>query len=100
MKLEEFILKYDSLEIKDMTSVFNKFEVKQRKQFLNTLSEQVKKDFISDIRRQAVKEFWFHEREMIIEGKSTRDWTPEQIEAILNISEKTGKCSINGRDFS
>ncbi len=48
------------------------------------------------LRNQAVADFWTHEQELIKNGQSTRNWTPEQIEDILHISEKTGKMSING----
>ena len=82
--------------MKQKTRHFNQLSIRDRKVFLKSLSENEKKDFISKIRTQAVKDFWTHEQALIKEGKCTRDWTPEQIEDILNISEKTGVMSING----
>lgn len=91
MTLEQFIEQYDELSKKEMTEYFNKFEVQDRKDFLEILSESERKKFIKDIRNQAVSDFWWHEREAILNGECTRDWTPEQIERIMNISETSGK---------
>ena len=79
-----------------MTMEFNRLSIEDRQDFIEMLSDDQRKKFISDIRTQAVKDFWTHEQALIKEGKCTRDWTPEQIEDILNISEKTGVMSING----
>ena len=81
---------------KEMTKAFNELSIDDRLDFFDDISKEEKTKFISDIRTQAVKDFWTHEQSLIKEGKCTRDWTPEQIEAILNISEKTGIMSING----
>ena len=96
MKLEEFLEKYESMSNKDKTKIYNEFEIQDRLDFLESLTEEDKKEFIDDIRKQAVADFWTHERELIEQGQSTRDWTPEQIEEIMKISEKTGKESVNG----
>ena len=99
MDLSTFERKYDDKEfksIKEMTKEFNSLSIDDRQDFLDELSKEEKTKFISDIRTQAVKDFWTHEQALIQEGKCTRDWTPEQIEAILNISEKTGIISSNG----
>lgn len=95
MTLEEYILSYDKLERKEMVKIFNEFSVKQRLEFLEVLSDTSKEKFIDSIRQQAVDNFWYHEREAILNGTSTRDWTPEQIESIMNISEKIGKMGAN-----
>ncbi len=95
MNLEEYILCYDKLGIKRMTKIFNEFSVDTRLEFLETLSDSSRKKFINNIRNQAVEDFWFHEREAIMNGECTRDWTPEQIEQIMNISEKSGAMSTN-----
>ena len=79
-----------------MTMEFNRLSIADRQDFIEMLSDDQRKKFISDIRTQAVKDFWTHEQALIKEGKCTRDWTPEQIEDILNISEKSGVMSING----
>lgn len=96
MQIEEFILSYNTMSRKEKTSIFNLFSVDDRKEILNLLPEDKKNKFIKDIRNQAVADFWTHEQELIKNGQSTRNWTPEQIEDILHISEKTGKMSING----
>ncbi len=78
-----------------MTAFFNELQVDERKVFLKYLDGTAYKDFIKKIRQQAVKDFWWHEREAILNGECTRDWTPEQIERIMNISETSGKMSTN-----
>ena len=95
MTLEEYIIKYDELSIKEMTKTYNEFSVTERLDFLDALSETNREKFIEDIREQAVDDFWVHERQAILEGKCTRDWTPEQIEKIMALSNKTGKMSTN-----
>ena len=81
---------------KDMTNAFNKLTINDRLKLLNSLESAEKEKFINNLRKQAVADFWTHEKELIKQGLCTRDWTPEQIEAIMNISEKTGVESING----
>ncbi|MCR5234803.1 MAG: hypothetical protein K6E53_13005, partial [Lachnospiraceae bacterium] len=60
------------------------------------MTKDESKMLISTIRKQAVQDFWTHEQELLKNGMSTRDWTPDQIESIMNISEKTGIASSNG----
>ena len=96
MTLEQYLDKYDELSRKNMTRYFNGLSLADRIKFLDSLDNDEQKKFIHDIRIQAVKDFWTHEQARIKEGKCTRNWTPEQIEDILNISEKTGVMSING----
>lgn len=95
MTWEEYVLQYDKISVKEMTQIFNELSVKERLDFLDVLPDSEKKKFIKDIRTQAVKDFWFHERQAIMNGECTRDWTPEQIEKIMNISEKSGAMSKN-----
>ena len=96
MKLEEFLEKYEGMSNKGKTKTYNEFEIQDRLDFLESLTEEDKNKFISDIRKQAVADFWTEERKAIENGTCTRDWTPEQIEEIMHISEKTGKESVNG----
>lgn len=84
------------MKVKEMTAAFNELEVEDRKKLLASLADDVRSEFIEKIRKQAVADFWTEERRLIKEGKCTRDWTPEQIEEIMHISEKTGKESVNG----
>ena len=97
MTLEQFAGKYQdkNTKIKELTKCFNELGIKQRKDFLNSLPEEARKKFIDKIRNQAVKDFWYHEREAIMNGECTRDWTPEQIEEIMKISDSTGSMSTN-----
>ena len=83
-------------QLKKMTAAFNSLEVEDRIRLLDSLAADVREEFVTKIRKQAVADFWTHERELIEQGQSTRDWTPEQIEEIMKISEKTGKESVNG----
>ena len=96
MTIEEYFQNYDKWSVKKQVELFNALDVKERKSFLALLSDGEYSTFIDRIRKQAVADFWTHEQELIKNGQSTRDWTPEQIEDILHISEKTGKMSING----
>ena len=99
MSLQNFLDSYDNNKfdsIKKMTEEFNKLEVDERKFFLGELDETKYKTFIANIRDQAVDDFWTEERELIKQGNCTRDWTPEQIEYIMNISTKSGNASVNG----
>ena len=96
VKIDDFLDEYKNLPQKDIVRQFNEFSIKNRKKILLNMDEEEQSKFISSIRKQAVKDFWTHEQALIKEGKCTRDWTPEQIEDILNISEKTGVMSING----
>lgn len=52
------------------------------------------------IRSQAIKDFWTNERKLIQNGQSTRAWTPEQIEKIMNINIEDGSINeYGGRAF-
>ena len=97
MTLLEFITKYEdkNTKVKELTASFNELDVDERKLFLERLEESKKEKFIKDIRKQAVNDFWYHEREAIMKGECTRDWTPEQIEEIMKISDSTGNMSTN-----
>ena len=86
---------------KTITDHFNSLEIPERKAYLSYLEslpdgDAQAKDFTDLLRAQAVKDFWTNEKELIESGQGTRDWTPEQIESILNISQKTGESSKNG----
>lgn len=96
MKIEEYFDSYSSMDVKTKVKLFNELSIKERKAFLSLLSENEYSKFIGQIRVQAVADFWTHEQQLIKNGQSTRNWTPEQIEAILNISESEGIYSING----
>jgi len=84
---------------RDMAHDFNQKPVAERKLHLNHLRNQsadMYNDFVDDLRDVAVQEFWTNERNLINQGECTRDWTPEQIEAILNISIENGMSRSNG----
>ena len=86
---------FSNMTIKEKTDAFNQFTVEERLLFLDALSESEKSQFIKDIRTQAVKDFWTQERTAILNGENTRNWTPEQIESIMNFSDKTGKMNFD-----
>jgi len=81
---------------KELTNGYNSLSVAERTEFLSYLTSAEKTKFIDTVRTQAVKDFWTHEQQLIINGECTRNWSPEQIEDILHISDKTGSMSING----
>lgn len=77
------------------TTLFNRLTVEERKKYLDylkSISKDTYDNFLDDIRRQAILDFWQHERELIGEGHSTRNWSHKQIESILNINRETGMC--------
>lgn len=83
----------ESKSILVKTRAFNSLEVEERKKYLEHLKSVSRKtydDFLDDIRRQAILDFWQNERELIEMGRCTREWNPDQIEHILNISMETG----------
>ena len=90
MTLVEFVNNIEKYSISQKTSKFNELTIEDRKLFLNALDNNDYNKFIKDIRTQAVKDFWTREREAVINGENTRGWTPEQIEKIMNFSDKTG----------
>ena len=77
MSLGEFIDSYKSKTQRNKAIEFNNFSIQDRLDFLNTLTDTELKNFKTDIRSQAVDDFWTHERELIEDGKCTRDWTPD-----------------------
>lgn len=102
MIFEEFNLIYNQLakmKKTDRVHSFNKIPTPKRKEFLKRLLEKSADeylDFIDDLRDIAVQEFWTYERELVKQGECTRDWLPEQIESIYNISLETGLSRKNG----
>ena len=87
------LLKCKSMEIK--TRYFNKLVIEYRKKFLDyvkQISQEEYDNFIDDISRQSIIDFWWHERDLIQKGLSTRTWAPDQIENIMNINQDTGMC--------
>lgn len=92
----EYLDNYESYSKKKMTRIFNSFSEEEREVILESLpNDKAHERFINGIRKQAVNDFWTHERELIKDGKCTRDWTPEQIEEILNL-KKNGTIKANG----
>lgn len=88
------------MTIKEMTDNFNKLSVDGRVAYLDYLkgqSQEKYKKFLDGIKRQTIQDFWNHERELIFNGKSTSNWTPEQIERIMNIDPNTGNMRSNAR---
>ena len=102
MSLLEFVDAFENnlfANTKELTKKFNELKVEERKTFLIELKNETQTqydNFIEQIRDQAVLDFWTQERELIKQGKCTRDWTAEQIEYIMNISTKSGNASVNG----
>ena len=90
---DNLLLQLDSKSILVKTRAFNSLKVEERRRYLDILRAAMPKkydDYIDDIRRQAILDYWQHERELIGMGHCTREWNPDQIEHILNISMETG----------
>lgn len=109
MTIEEIIELYHQFEVasrKEMTHIYNSLDVLDRIEYAEYLrnlpdNKMSFNNFKNDLSKQAIDDFWFHERELILEGKSTYNWTSEQIESILNIDSDTGIMNPNlaGRAF-
>ena len=75
---------------KEITDAFNSLSLDARKEYLEALKAESKTqydNFIKDLSDQAVQDFWDNERELIKQGKGTRDWTIEQQQTIMNIGK-------------
>lgn len=88
--IEFFELYGTDYKTKDITETYNSLSINDRLKVLKKLGSEKSDLLIDKIRGQAVKDFWTHEQQLLKNGMSTRDWTPDQIESIMNISEKTG----------
>lgn len=76
----------------DAIEEFNKLQSNVRRWFLSKLSKEQLELFVDILRRESVAQFWNNERKLIQGGECTREWTIEQVEAILNITVETGMC--------
>lgn len=90
---------FDTSTDRGKTIAFNALPVDGRNAYLNTLNKVELNDFTEKLRAKAVELFWTNERELIKKGLGTQDWTPEQMEAILNLGVsgdegKTGKAAL------
>ncbi|MDR0984720.1 MAG: hypothetical protein LBL93_06955 [Ruminococcus sp.] len=78
---------------------FNNLSIEDKKDYLSKLEKESPVDyynFIDRISEGAKNIFWNNERRLLLEeGKSTRNWTIEQIEEIMNINPKTGMMMKN-----
>lgn len=77
------------------TNAYNELSVADRLEVLDYLSN-AENALVDKVRGEAVRKFWTHEQELLKNVQCTREWTPDQIEEIMNISEITGRASING----
>ncbi|WP_303799673.1 calcium-binding protein, partial [Ruminococcus flavefaciens] len=101
MTIDEIIDLYKNfynMSRRDRTNAYNSLSVKERREFAEYLrnlpdNKTTFNKFKNDIAKQAIEDFWFNEREAIISGTSTYNWTPEQIEDIMNINPNTGKMN-------
>lgn len=72
-----------------ITDHFNSLSIDERKAYTNYLRSLSSGDSELDalttlLRNQAVQDFWDNERELVKQGKGTRNWTIEQQNVILN----------------
>ena len=96
MDIYSVLESFSSKSRKEYTDDFNSLSMEDRRVFLGILSDTEAKDFVDKIHNQAIDDFWTHERDLIEQGQCTRDWTPDQIESIMHISEKTGNKKLEG----
>lgn len=83
---------------KEITDAFNSLSLDARKEYLEVLKTESKTQydkFIKDLGDQAVQDFWDNERELIKQGKGTRDWTIEQQQTIMNIGKNGEELTHN-----
>lgn len=86
----------DSLNSEELTTFIHNMKPNQRKIFLdnlendtivsylNQISSNEKTRFLNLTQRDAVNAFWDKEKELVLQGKGTRNWTKEQQIQILN----------------
>lgn len=94
---------------KEITDAFNSLSLDARKEYLEALKAESKTQydkFIKDLGDQAVQDFWDNERELIKQGKGTRDWTIEQQQTIMNIGKNGEELThakaptdVNGKTY-
>ena len=94
---------------KEITDAFNSLSLDARKEYLEALKAESKTQydkFIKDLSDQAVQDFWDNERELIKQGKGTRDWTIEQQQTIMNIGKNGEELThakaptdVNGKTY-
>ena len=69
---------------KPASQLFNSVDADVRKKFLESLGgEKEITEFTDKIRKVAVADFWDNEKKLVMEGKGTYNWTPEQQKSIL-----------------
>ena len=83
---------------KEITDAFNSLSLDARKEYFEALKAESKTQydkFIKDLGDQAVQDFWDNERELIKQGKGTRDWTIEQQQTIMNMGKNGEELTHN-----
>lgn len=99
----ELYNKFETMSRKEMTNEYNSLKVLDRIQYAEYLrnlpdNKETFNIFKDDIAKQAITDFWENERQLILNGgKGSRNWTPEQIEQILNFDENGNMKSSAGR---
>ena len=108
MTFEEIFEYYNSIprngRRKKIMEHFNSLEISERKGYFKYLKSLPNGDrevakLTAILREQAVTEYWNNERKLILSGENTREWTTEQIKAILNFDENGNMKSEAGRAF-
>ncbi len=81
-------------EVGDFTNILN-WAIEYLEIMLEAVNDKIR--FVSRndlLRRKAIQGFWIHERELLNNGRCTRQWNGDEIEAIYNINLDTGNKRI------
>lgn len=81
-------------EVGDFTNILN-WAIEYLEIMLEAVNDKIRFVFRNDLlRRKAIQGFWIHERELLNNGRCTRQWNGDEIEAIYNINLDTGNKRI------
>lgn len=81
-------------EVGDFTNILN-WAIEYLEIMLEAVNDKIRFVFRNDLlRRKAIQGFWIHECELLNNGRCTRQWNGDEIEAIYNINLDTGNKRI------
>ena len=103
-ELLEYFNNIGKPKYRNITDSWNSLSIDKRKDFSaflktqpsNKSNKNALEDITSILRKQAVDDFWTHERELVLQGKGSRNWSIDDQNRILNGLNPT---DINGDSF-
>ena len=86
-----------------LRNIWNSLNEKKCNEFAKYLKDtdfKKYKKIMQNLHDQFTKDWWDNERELILQGKGTRNWTTDQQKIILNINKKNGQLLKRIRSIS